>query len=94
MGRLTGTVCIAILLFAVLLPASGGANDPGPGLHKFQLTIRSTDRDYLVHIPRDYDAAHPVPLVIMLHGGGERNNANDRGFSIHVNLCLFGVHPR
>ena len=40
-------------------------------------------RTYLLYVPRTYDATHPVPLVIVLHGGGgnAKNAQRMTGFS-------------
>ena len=34
------------------------------------ITIGEESREYIVHTPANYDDSTPVPLVIMLHGGG------------------------
>ena len=41
-----------------------------PGDHQLTLDFRGTRRTYLVHVPRDYNGAKPVPLLIDLHGLG------------------------
>jgi polyhydroxybutyrate depolymerase len=40
-----------------------------------QIDVGGTPRDFLLHIPRNVTSAHPMPLVIMLHGTG--GNAAD-----------------
>lgn len=42
----------------------------GPGNHTLTLTVQGLKRDYIVHVPSGYDSKTPLPLVIMLHGGG------------------------
>ncbi|OQA33689.1 MAG: Alpha/beta hydrolase family protein [Betaproteobacteria bacterium ADurb.Bin341] len=42
----------------------------GPGRHALALAVDGLQRTYLVHVPPAYDARTPLPLVIMLHGGG------------------------
>lgn len=37
------------------------------------------DRPYDVHLPRDYDPAQPVPVVLSIHGGGGNSGAAARG---------------
>lgn len=44
----------------------------GTGLHRLGL---SGKRDGLVYVPYSYNASHPAPLVLMLHGAG--SNAHD-----------------
>jgi len=41
-----------------------------PGDHKFDLTHNGFTRHYIVHVPPGYDGEIPLPVVIMLHGGG------------------------
>jgi len=41
-----------------------------PGDYKRSLTHDGRERSYLLHIPPAYRSGKPLPLVIMLHGGG------------------------
>lgn len=73
MIKLALTVVITMLVgagtaFAQTAPA--GNPRLGPGTHELTLSVDNHERSYLVHIPHGYDARTPVPLVIMLHGGG------------------------
>lgn len=36
----------------------------------YSLAVNDEVREYVVHVPAGYDASTPVPMVIMLHGGG------------------------
>lgn len=47
----------------------------GAGTHELRLNVDNHARSYLVHIPRGYDSRTPVPVVIMLHGGGGTGRA-------------------
>ena len=42
----------------------------GPGDYRFSLQSGGRERHYRIHVPRSYDAAHPAPLLMALHGGG------------------------
>lgn len=42
----------------------------GPGQHTLTLTVAGLERTYIVHVPPSYDSRRPLPLVVMLHGGG------------------------
>jgi len=42
-----------------------------PGDYDLSITVGATIRSYLMHIPPSYDAATPVPLVLVFHGAGE-----------------------
>ena len=42
----------------------------GPGDHTRSVTVGDLQRRYLIHIPANYDAAKPAPVIIAFHGGG------------------------
>lgn len=43
--------------------------------HTLETQITKTVRlNYLLHLPRDYDRAQKFPLILFLHGSGERGN--------------------
>jgi polyhydroxybutyrate depolymerase len=44
--------------------------DSAPGDHTRILKIGGLDRHYSVHVPPGYDGKRPMPVVVMLHGGG------------------------
>src|SRR5262245_12744852 len=55
---------VALLLVALVAPA-----DPlAPGNHTRTVHADGRERSYLVHIPEKYDARHPTPVVLVLHG--------------------------
>ena len=43
---------------------------PSPGDDAVCLVPGWSDRDFLIHLPPDYDAGGAYPLVVALHGGG------------------------
>jgi polyhydroxybutyrate depolymerase len=56
-----------LVLVAIMTPT----NTPlTPGDHTRSLVVTDRQRNYLVHVPRSYDGAKPVPVVLALHGGG------------------------
>ena len=38
------------------------------------MEVRGTERRYAVYVPRNYDPAKPWPLIVFLHGAGERGD--------------------
>lgn len=75
-NRDTMRASLACLLagFAVLLcnPQTAHARDHSvaPGSHTRAISVNGFERSYIVHVPAAYKAQTPLPLVIMLHGGG------------------------
>ena len=41
-----------------------------PGDYRYGLNHGGLQRAYLVHVPRGYDPAQPMPVLLALHGGG------------------------
>lgn len=41
-----------------------------PGDLRRVVTHHGLERNYLVHVPKSYDAAKSIPVVLVLHGGG------------------------
>ena len=52
----------------LLMLAPLRADSLGPGDHIRTLTVGDLNRNYLVHVPRDYDPKKPTPVVPALHG--------------------------
>ena len=67
-----------------------------PGDHAFIIHLGGMDRHYTVHVPPRYDGKRPVPVVIMLHGGGGtgRAAAFETGWSAKADQAGFlAVYP-
>ena len=58
-----------ILILAIL-----GADPIGPGDHSRILTVGDLKRNYLVHIPPQYDSQKPTPVILAFHGGAANAN--------------------
>jgi len=67
---------IASLILCLSLtgcPARGARSSGGqlgPGRHTLTLTVDGLKRTCIVQVPPSYNPKIPVPLVVMLHGGG------------------------
>jgi polyhydroxybutyrate depolymerase len=67
------SLIIAMFLFGLSLATAGQSIPPdrlGPGDHSLSLMVGGLERQYLVHVPLRSDGKSPMPVVIMLHGGG------------------------
>jgi len=53
-----------------------------PGDYTFTIQHDGVARAYMVHVPPQYDPAHPAPLLVSLHGGGAhmQYQANDENY--------------
>jgi polyhydroxybutyrate depolymerase len=85
MGRLPMAIAVIAMVTACGgSPASGPSGGPGggtaggptssaalvPGDHEQAMTVDGRRRTFLVHVPAGLPAARPIPVVIVLHGGG------------------------
>lgn len=41
-----------------------------PGNHRMWLQVGDLKREYLLHVPEEYDSRGPAPLLMMFHGSG------------------------
>ncbi len=65
------------ILVAVMIIISGGANvhAAAPAQQAARLDVQvPVALDYLLYLPKDYDQQDAWPLLIFLHGAGERGN--------------------
>src|SRR3954471_20870221 len=63
----------AALLFTVLAMAAS-AEPLTPGNYTRTLQVAGRERSYVVHVPTQYDAKQPTPVVLVFHGAW--TNAN------------------
>ncbi|GAA0738742.1 alpha/beta hydrolase family esterase [Sphingomonas japonica] len=55
-------------------PQSGCGTAHAAGAMRIAVSIPGSSRDVLVHLPRGYDGAQQLPLVLNLHGSGSRGS--------------------
>jgi polyhydroxybutyrate depolymerase len=72
----------AVLVLSVLIycidnagQREAEAKQMGPGDYSLTLKVGELERRYLVHVPPQYDGKTPMPVVVMLHGGGGTGKA-------------------
>src|SRR5688500_11994561 len=83
------TVFISILLFTVGISGESVAQDTSIYLKK--VFIRGNDSlQYRMLLPRDFDSSKKYPLVLFLHGSGERGNDNIKQLTHGSQLFLQG----
>ncbi len=73
---------IAVLLCLLVLPAPAAAQqgaEPQLLRKRYESAVTGKAREYYVFLPRGYgdDPAKTWPLILFLHGGGERGNGLD-----------------
>jgi predicted peptidase len=77
-------IILNFLLVSILLCCNAGAanmetKEPQQKKHFKKGIIISTDINYLLYLPKDYNSVgKPFPLLIFLHGAGERGNNLDQ----------------
>jgi len=67
--------CVWLLAASALLPLSAQqAPATGDQQRQYRFAEAGTDMPYRLYVPRSYDAARKIPLVVALHGyGGDQN---------------------
>lgn len=60
---------------AVLLGSAAHAQQVKSGEHRYTVQAAGLARHYVVHVPGRHETAIPLPVVVMLHGGGETSRA-------------------
>lgn len=63
---------LALLVVAILLPATLLADDVETGFVDRSVDVDGVARPYQVYVPREYAGARPWPVILSLHGSGER----------------------
>ncbi len=66
MGYVRGSVVVLVI---ALLPSPAKGETPlAPGNYTRTLKLGNDDRSYLVHVPPNYQANQPTPVVLAFHG--------------------------
>jgi predicted peptidase len=69
---------VAGVLTACAMPVAGVAREPELRRDRYSSEVTGERHEYFVYLPGDYAAAHSRwPLLLFLHGAGERGNGRD-----------------
>src|SRR5690606_16904668 len=68
-----------MLLPGLLLTSPCTAQQPATGFLGRELSVAGATHRYQVYLPPGYDPARAWPVVLFLHGAGERGSASARG---------------
>jgi polyhydroxybutyrate depolymerase len=93
---LYGFVAIAILTIAVVLAVVIAIPVSLPGHTEDSFESGGRTRSYLLHVPPSYNGTRPVPLVVVLHAGGDHAShlASVTGMSVKADKEGFiAVYP-
>jgi len=60
---------ILLVGFSFFVLQKGSSSNEG-NTQRYYLNSDRLERSYLIHIPPQYDNNTPLPLVVVLHGGG------------------------
>ena len=74
------------IVFAILCTLAAAASAQQSIADEFEsrsLTREGFTMPYRLFVPADYDAAQAYPLVLTLHGAGERGTDNERQIALH-----------
>jgi len=64
-------------LLLLLFPACLAAQDLAAYLHRYHVNAAGDTLPYRIMLPETYQAGRKYPLLLFLHGAGERGNDND-----------------
>ncbi|MEQ8786382.1 MAG: prolyl oligopeptidase family serine peptidase [Pirellulaceae bacterium] len=76
MNRLLSVLVPALIAASMLTPRTAAAEEPATGQQRgahLDTTIR-VEMDYLLYLPKDYEKQESWPLLLFLHGSGERGD--------------------
>jgi len=100
-GKLATLACVFLVTFVCGHPAdcASARTDATPleprriaaGDHDFTLRVGALDRRFTVHVPPGYDGRTPLPVVVMLHGGGgsSKGAATETGWGAKADVAGF-----
>jgi poly(3-hydroxybutyrate) depolymerase/prenyltransferase beta subunit len=74
------------------LPVPTAGSDEKPGFHLRTVKGVSRERKYAVYVPTSYDGTKTFPVVLFLHGSGEKGDDGVKSAQIGLGAAIAG-HP-
>jgi poly(3-hydroxybutyrate) depolymerase len=74
------------------LPQPGADDSASPGFHLRTVKIGKLERKYSVFLPEGYDGKKAFPVVLFLHGSGERGTDGVMSAQVGLGAAIYG-HP-
>jgi predicted esterase len=71
------------------LPIPTADNPTGPGFHLRTLKTDAGERKYSVYVPEGYDGTKVFPVILFLHGGGERGQDGIVPAQVGIGSAIF-----
>lgn len=85
-------VLLGLTPFAFAAPARAQERAPVTGFLNRTVAVDGTTYRYVVYVPRDYDASRAWPVVLFLHGAGERGDDGLKQSQVGIGSAI-RVHP-
>ena len=85
-------IFIFLLLYCSILIQAQGENSIAKKFEKRSHTFESTTLPYRIFVPEDYDSTKSYPLLLCLHGAGERGIDNEIPIKKH-SLAVSWANP-
>ncbi len=71
------------------LPIPTAGKPTGPGFHLRTVKTEAGDRKYALYVPDDYDGTKRFPVILFLHGAGERGEDGVRQAQVGLGSAVF-----
>jgi len=85
---------VCSLLLAVSLLSCRTAGEHQTGFLDRSVVVGGTTYPYVVYLPRDYDGSRSWPVILFLHGAGERGSDGHRATQIGVAKAIRSAPER
>jgi len=90
--KMVAMAAIVMIAFAVAAPGAVAECEVATGFISFEMNVKGETRDAVVYVPRKYDPARTWPLVVFLHGMGERGDDGWKQAEVGMGRAI-RLHP-